>query len=471
MSTLIKDVTPVTVTIDSFSVSGQNFSTPLIMGSAIRQEDRTQAFTSLAGMLAANYQTTDAEYIGAANMLAQTSKKGKKVTSFKIGKKYENVDAIEKIAWDASASSGTFTIDISKAGAAAVTSGSINYNDNAAAIKAVIDAMANVTSCTVTFNTGATQAGDAAGFAIEFDGDATIDFEITDADVAALVGVSSFTTTRHAYATAEETFTAGYNNIKAYDDDWHYLLPLTLTKADLLLLAAALESDTSPKFGFFGTKDADVPAATALNIAEQLQDSSYTKCCLAYTADTDDYPNLCWAGAVIPDKLWGINPCWYPLTSITGDTLTATQIGNLVDQNCNRIETIGSYTVVPGTAAGESGNVGGITPSGQFIDYIDAKDYLQARISEDLYTLLLNSIKIPFTKPGESLVQSTIIASVITYGVNEGIVEAGSITVDMPDLDTYSTTKKANRWLDGVVGDGTPQGAINKISVSFNLTV
>jgi hypothetical protein len=41
----------------------------------------------------------------------------------------------------------------------------------------------------------------------------------------------------------------------------------------------------------------------------------------------------------------------------------------------------------------------------------------------------------------------------------------------MPNLATYDATKKSQRWLDGVTGDGTLQGAINKISVSFKLAV
>ena len=471
MSTRIRDIVPVSFSIGSFNVSGQNFQTPLIMSETTRQEERTLSFTSLSEMVDAGYLTTDTEYLAAQDLLAQTSKDGLKVTTFKVGKKYKSQDAMSSIVFDTDATAGTFTVDISLAGAASVTSGAINWNDNAAAVKAVIDAMANVTSVTVTLNAGATQAGDAEGFSIDFDGDADTDLQVTAVNVSALTSVTTATITQVHYGTAAETWTQGYNNIKAYDNDWYYLLPTTITKADLLLLAAALESDTDPHFGFFGSRDADILTATADNIAEELQDASYSKCCLTYTDDTDNLPNMCWAGATIPDKLWGINPCIYPLSSITGSDLNSTQIANLYGQNCNRIETIGGQTIVPGTASGQSGNAGGISPDGSYIDQVVATDYLNARVSEEVYALLLASKKVPFNVDGSNLIKSVIEGAMQTYGVDEGIVNAGSVTVTMPDLDTYSTTKKAQRWLDGIVGDGEATGAINKITISFNLTV
>lgn len=474
MSTQIKDIAAVSFSIGSFNVAGQNIQTPIIVGSAIRQNTRTQSFSSLTGMLSANYLTTDAEYIAASDMLAQTSKKGLKVTSFKVGKKYEDTNAVESIAWDAAATGGTFTIDISKAGAASVTSGAINYTDNAAAIKAVIDAMSNVTSCTVAFNTGASQAGDAAGFNITFDGDPTIDFAITDADVSALTSVSSHTATRKAYATAVETATAGFTAIRVYDDDWYYFLPTTKDEDQQLLYAAAIESSDVPKYGMFtadSTNNSGIVAATSTDIAYLGKAAGYEKSGIVITNDTDNYANMCWFGATIPDKMWGINPCMYPISGITAGTFTAAEITNAVGKNCNRIESIGGYTIVPGTASGEDGDVGGISFDGSFIDYVVATDYLNAKVSEELYALFLANPKIPFNVDGSNLIKSVIEGAMQAYGISEGIVTAGSVVVTMPDLDTYSATKKAARWLDGVVGDGDAQGAINKVSVNFNLSV
>ena len=474
MSTLISHINPVSFTIGSFNVSGQNFQTPLILGTNTIQWERTQAFTSLAGMVTAGYSTTDDEYIAASDMLSQTSKGGKKVTSFKVGRKFIAETTDFDVTFDSDGTAGTFTISLiarTDGVETTYTTGTIAYDDDGTAAKAALEALAPITTVTVTLN-GA-NISKSVGFNVTVDAVAsTAEIKCSAVDVDSLTSVSTSTISHNAYGSSLETFTEGFNNIVAYDTDWYQLIPVTVTEADILLLAAAVEAYTeSKKVAFYTTRDAAVKQSGSSDVASDLNSSSYTRSCITYSEDTSHFAGACWAGAVIPDKIHAINPCYYPLAAITGDTLTAAEIGYIVGKKCNRIETIGGYTVIPGTSSGESGDVGGIVSSGQYLDFIVAKDYLEARVSEALYSLLLNNKKIPFTKAGLSLVESTIISTVTTYGVNENIVEAGSIVVTMPDLDTYSTTKKAARWLDDIVGDGDAQGAINKISVSFNLTV
>jgi hypothetical protein len=121
--------------------------------------------------------------------------------------------------------------------------------------------------------------------------------------------------------------------------------------------------------------------------------------------------------------------------------------------------------------ATEGGNYGGITSSGQFIDLVAAKYYLEQKVGEAIWNLLFTQPKIPFTLEGLAQIEETVRSTLYNYGVATRIIDDGNINIVTPNLATYDATKKSQRWLDGVTGDGTLQGAINKISVSFKLAV
>jgi hypothetical protein len=191
-----------------------------------------------------------------------------------------------------------------------------------------------------------------------------------------------------------------------------------------------------------------------------------------YTAD--EFSSAAEMGATIPDFFGSVNPAYYPLALTTADVYTATQIGYLVTNGANRVEkldTINTCIIPTSAAATTSGTQGLISGSGQFAENIWIKDYLETIVSEAIYNLLIVNKKIPFTKAGFFMIKAKITEMLQTYGVEQGILEAGTISVTMPDFDTYSSTKKAARWLDDVDSDGTRQGAINKITISGYLAV
>ena len=464
----INDVVDVSITIGDAVVSQAGFGTPLILSETIRSENRVDTFTSASSMLSAGYTTTDREYLMGKAIFDQSSKAGKSVPTIKVGRKLSDNNAVITITFDANATAGTFTLDISKAGAASVTSGAIDYNDDAAAVEVVLEAMANVASTTVTLL--GTQAGDKLGFTIEFDGaDATIDFQCTDVDVSSLTGVTTGTATQTEYGSAVETWTAAYNAVKAEDDDFYVCLPGTETKADIIELANLTSAER--KVFYYLTRDSEVKAGTADNVADQLDTLGYENQILCYNETASTYANCAWVGATLPDNLYSINTCYYPLVGITGDTLTDTNITTLTAYNINLFINDGDDVVVPGTFAGQSGDQGGITTSGQFIDFVAAKHFLTARTTEGVYQLIKSSTKIPFDDRGSFAIKTKIESILDIYGVQTNIITPGTIVVTMPDLATYDSVKKAARWLDGVQGDASAAGAISKISINFKLAV
>jgi hypothetical protein len=278
------------------------------------------------------------------------------------------------------------------------------------------------------------------------------------------------------YKGAAETWAEAYALIKAEDEEFYVVIPgihIDDTVADITeLVALQAVINTEPRLAVYTTDDADTKGADAGSdsLAAQMFDAGYDSA-VVYSEDDDNNAGACWMGAVLPDFLAGTNPCYYPLAGVVADTLTPTEIGHIQDKKTNRVERVGGYTLVPGVSLvdAEGGQFGGVTSSGQFIDLVAAKHYLEQKISENLFMLFINNTKIPFTAAGSELVKSTIVNAIVEHGVEKNIVEAGSIVVTMPDLETYSSTKKGQRWLDGVSGNAALQGAVNKISIELKL--
>jgi hypothetical protein len=464
--TVTRDVVNVAISIATPATGADAFGIPMILNDLTAWPDRVQSFTSADAVLEAGASLTDPVYIAVKDMFNQTSKDGKKISLVKVGKKKTDANGTATVTFDADATAGNFTLDIALGDAAAVSTGLIAYDALASAVETAIETVASVTSCTVTLL--GTNPGDAEGFTVEFDGaDATKDLRVTAVDVSALTSVTTGTVDQSVYGSATETWVEAYQAVKAEDNVFINLLPTTRTKADILALAAAIESDVV--LGWFITSDADVLSGTAGNVAETLKGLAYTKSNITYTGDSDNYLNCGWVGATSPDFIGGINVAYYQIAGIATDTLTSTQITNLVGNNCNRFETIGGKNIVPGTAAGSQGNVGAIMVNGQFIDYIWAKLYLETVLQNALFNLLTEQKKVPSTTSGLDLIESVMRSTLQTEGVNRDIIEPDTINITMPNLDTYSAILKSQRSLEFDGGSADLQGAFSKITITYNL--
>jgi len=462
MPTTIRDAASVSFSIAPRAVSSDLFNYFLILDETTSQKARVGTYSSISAMADAGFSTSESAYVAASNVFAQTSKDGRKLPAVKVGRKYVDANSKVTITFDQDATAGTFTIDVSKADGAAVTSGTIAWDETVAAtIETTIEAMSNVSSITVTIN--GTNAGDAEGITIEWDGaDANILFEVTDVDVSSLTTVTTATVTQDVYGSATETYTAAFNAIVAADSSFWGFAPTSVTEADIDLLAASAETANS-KMLWGLTRDSDVKDAVSNDVASELKALGYKKTLLVYNEDTDSYATCAWAGATLPDFLGAVNPCYYPMTGVTADTLTDTEITNMIGKFVNRVETIGGSVVVPGVAPGATdGAQGGYNVSGQFIDQIFAKDYLEVKVSEAIYTALIAEKRITSLTQIDTIIRETLEVE----GVARGIIEAGSIDTGIDTATLTASTRTAN--FDN--GTADLEDAVSRITVTFKLT-
>ena len=460
MATKIRDIVPVSFAISTPTERSQAFNFPLVLADTVSQKERVASYSSLEAMTDAGFSTTEDAYLMASDIFSQTSKQGKTLPIVKVGRKYKDQNTTIDVTFDADATAGTFTLAIAKEEGTPEVTGTINWNETVAAnIETVIESNTNVASVTVTIN--GTNAGDAEGITIEFDGaDANTLFEVTAVDVSALTSVTTATIDHVAYGSATETWTEGVNNVVAYDSEFWALFASTKVEADILLIAAAVEP-LNNKFFWGLTADAAVPTSSTTDVASDLETLAYKRTLIAYSEDTTAHATAIWGGACLPDFLGAVNPCYYPLTGLVADSLTDTEIQYLVAKKVNRFESIGGVTIVPGTAAGQEGNVGGINCAGQFIDQVFAKDYLETRVSEDVYNLLIQEERVTSLSQIEAVIRATL----ETEGVARGVIVEGSIDVN---IDT-ATLNKTTRTATFPNGTAELTAAVNKIDISFDL--
>jgi len=451
MGTQVSDVVAITISRETAKITRTGFGNPLLLGEISQVYERVTSYSTLAEMVTAGYAVTDEPYLMAAKLLAQTYSP----PTFKVGRKFADVNSKGTVTFTGTPSSGTWTLDISIAGATAITSGAITYaaDDDTTVIKTALELMAGITEVTVTglYSTG---------FVIEFTGaDAAADFVISNPVITSLTGVTAAAVTMTQYGSAVETWTEAIANCRIDDDDWYCLLTLTRTAADIMLCAAAIE--TLPKFYLACTGDADVITSAADDVVSELQDLSYDRTAIIYSSDYANYPDACWVGLQLPKTPGSTTWKFKNLVGVTADDLTTAEVGYVSGKNGNYYEEIAGHSVISSE---------GVVVSGEYIDIIRGADELQVALAEDIYTILINAEKIPFTTQGIGVIENAIRYRV-QKKVDDGFIVENSLVVTVPDIDDVDSAEKAVRWLTGVSFSATLAGAIHKVTITGKLQV
>jgi len=448
----IQDFVPVNISRETAKITRVGFGTLLILGNHYRLPGRVGTYADPSELLTDGFLVTDDIYKAALKATSQELSP----PSFKVGRKLEDVNSKATLAFTGTPSAGTWTLDVGIGNATPVTTGNITYaaDDDTALIETAIEALTGITEVTVT-------GAYSTGYTIEFTGvDAAADFRVTAIDVSSLTGVTAATVTMTQYGSAVETWDTCLNAVIAADDDWYFLVATTRTKADILLLAAIIE--TKIKMYFLTTADADVKNGVADNVKLSLETLTYDRTVYKYSADTLNFPEAGWIGGQAPKDPGSITWKFKNIVGIVPDVLTPTEFNNIVPSG-NTYETVGGVNIISSEAT---------VASGEYIDIIRGTDWLQTRIAEGIFTALVNNDKIPFTANGIGLVEG-----IIKYWLNEGesldrgLLAPNESIVTTPNIEDIDPAEKALRYLSGITFSGKYAGALHKIGITGKLTV
>lgn len=248
--------------------------------------------------------------------------------------------------------------------------------------------------------------------------------------------------------------------VQALNDTWYALMLLDHVKADVLAVAAYIETQKK----IFGTssQDSHVIGTQTDDVAHDLKALNYTRTFCLYSSTADSvWPECAWIGRLLPTGVGAATWKFKTLAGVASDNLSGTAISNAQGKNANVYIPVGGVDITSE----------GIVASGEYIDVTRFIDWLQLTMEENIYSLLVNSDKIPFTNKGIAVVENAVRQTLQDGITNGGLADQPAPTVSVPDALAVSSADKAARTLNNVIFTATLAGAIHKVNVQGFVSV
>lgn len=430
----LSNIVDIQVTRETRGISQVGFGTPMVLGQHTRFVERTRIYEEVDAMLADGFLTSDAEYKAVNAIFAQELRPVQVV----VGRRLAKVAQVSTVTIATVANSFAYTVTIN--GVQFTFTSDVDATDleiQAGLIAAINAGSEPVTAAAVSTNQVSLTA-DVAGNAFTAAVGTNLTLALTTANVGVIEDLAA---------------------CRDENDDWYMLCLTSRDKNDILNAASAIESLRKMFIGC--SEDSDVIAATAGNVADELNDRGYDRSAYMWSDDQENYPEAAWMGRVLPldpgSETWKFKA----LAGIEKNTLNATQRNNVLTYKGNL------YSLFAGVGITEEGTVA----SGEYIDVIRFIDWLEARMQEDIFGALVNSKKIPYTDQGIAVIESLVRAR-LEAGIRVGGLAADpAYIVDVPRVANISQNDKAARLLPDVKFQATLAGAIHKVQIRGRVTL
>lgn len=207
-----------------------------------------------------------------------------------------------------------------------------------------------------------------------------------------------------------------------FGQQWYALFIIGAADSDHQAVGPFIEGTTTKHFYGVSTQEAGVLASTTTDIAALMQQAKLNKTAVQYSASSP-YAVVSLLARILTVDYAGNNTAitlmYKQEPTIVAETLSQTQMTNLLSKNCNVFVNYNNNTAIiqAGTCA-----------SGQFIDTQIGADNLAVSIQTATYNLLfLSPNKIPQTDRGTSQIVS-VITQVCNQFVNDGYLAPGNWT-------------------------------------------
>lgn len=432
----INDIVNFNITRQTSSVSRVGFGTINIMGVSKAFTPLIKFYNTLSEV-AEDFDTTAKEHIAASDAFAQNPQ-------------------VSRIAISRRATSDTSVVTVD------TVTDSVNYS-------IVIDGE------TFTFNSGigATAITIAAGLVglinasgtlavtatDNLDGTFDLDPDVASTDYA--VKIESKLTITYTTAT---TPGADLTAINTADDDWYGLVYTERVEADVEAIMDWVEAE----FKVFATASADAnikdqtDAVDVTTAAYYAKSQSLSRSAVFYHANAaTQYLDAGFLAVTLVQDPGSYTGMFKTVSSVTVDSLSATQEKNVKDKNANTYLTVAQVNI---TAEGKVGE-------GEYFDVIVFVDWLKSRMQERIYSVLVNSLKVPYTDAGIAAIEAEVTAQLQDGIAAKGLTNNPQPTVTVPKAIDISAVDKANRELNGITFQATLAGAIHAVTINGTVSV
>jgi hypothetical protein len=440
----LDDIVNLTISIESSTVTRAGFGTPLVVDYNTRYSDtRVKTYSSLAGMVADTFATSDPAYQAVSKMLSQNPRP----RSVKVGRR--TLGPAQQVTFTPTVAASTlYKCYVSVTGGAEQTisftsSATANSAEVLASLTAALAALSGYGAAGLTAATGSgvvTLTGPATGpkFAVRGVNSNFSGFKDTTSDA----GIAT-----------------DLNAIELEDSDWYGFMSTSKGTAEHTAAAAWVE--TRRKFFIAGTANKDIKTSATNDLGSTLQDASYTRTALFWNDRYMEHSDAAFLGNWLPRTPGSETMKFKTLTGVTADALTDSELGYLRDKNVNHYISLAGVSII----------AEGKTCEGEYMDVIRFVDWLYANIQEEIYTTLTLEAKVPFTDPGVAQIEAAI-RSVLQRGIQAGgLARDPAFSVIVPLVADVSVGDKSARELTGVSFTATLAGAIHAVTITGNVSV
>ena len=200
--------------------------------------------------------------------------------------------------------------------------------------------------------------------------------------------------------------------IKLIDNDWYGVVIGSRLNTDQDDASDFVEANK--KVTVHGSADANIigqtDAGDTTSIAALAKAKARLRTMVIYGGNAATEGN----GAAVFGQLLPRDPGTYTamfksLSGITVDAINTTESKNALDKNANTYEEFGGQNIV------REGTVG----TGEYLDVTIFIDWLDARITESVFSILASAAKIPYTNDGILAIKSAV-SQVLQTGLNRG---------------------------------------------------
>lgn len=260
-------------------------------------------------------------------------------------------------------------------------------------------------------------------------------------------------------------------NIFAQNDNAYGVILAGLPNQDILDAAATIEGLT--KLLIVSASDEDIAKSGDEDLASQLKDAGFNRTGLCYTKENaQGVLEGAWMGSQLPQTPGSNNWAWKSLPGVSVDKITPNQqtilygvpVAGVAGKNVNVYQSLGGANVTfPGMAA-----------SGQYFDITIGIDWLTANVQTAVYSLLVNSPKIPYTTAGVTSLLNAV-NKVMQIAVSNGLLDGSDpenpVFVRADSVDDVPLNQRAQRISPNIYFGGRLQGAINSVVIRGRISV
>lgn len=441
-------IVKVDISLDTTGVSTEGFSTILCVGPHLHSLPRVSTYTSADQMLDDGFSADDPLYKMVSDAFSQTPSPA----AVKVGRRQVNSCTVTVAQLGATSA---YTLTVSGYGDDGnVTEKTYSYTNDEGSSEDVLQGL----STAVT--------GDESALLSASYSDGVLTLQAKDPSKPFAIKASSMLSVELGSVTESvaQTMAAVMNS----DSDFYGVAFTSKEQDDVLAMAEWAESAGKlygTSFGGDTVKNSEMTTDTG----SQLKAKNYYRTFWFYHAVENEYPEVAVMArcfAVDPGgETWALKK----LAGITVDPLTETEFNAITGKNGNTFELFRNVSVT------QNGKVA----AGEWIDIIRFRDWLEEEIKTNVFNLLINRDKVPYTDAGIAAIESRI-REALELGQSRGGIapteydEDGNqnlgYTISVPLAANISANTKANRELTDVTFTARLAGAIHVVDITGSLT-